>query len=105
MTAIIFHLEVSNVSFLPENTQIKYEHNLLKNFIQDYKQGKIYPPFSNEMQLSDLPNKERTPKIVSFNPKVQIKRINKICHPKTHFDIYLTCLIYDISMREESLLQ
>ena len=105
LRGVILHLEVSSSLLLPENSKIRYEHNLLRNFIQDYKQGKINPLFSNEIQLSDLPQKERTPKIVSFNPKVQIKRIDKVCQPKTHVDIYLTCLLYNVSKREASLLQ
>ena len=105
LRGVILHLEVSSSLLLPENSKIRYEHNLLRNFIKDYKQGKINPPFSNEIQLSDLPQKEKTTRIVSFDPKVQIKKIDKVCQSKIHLNIYLICLLYNVSLKEASLLK
>ena len=104
LKGVLLHLETSS-SLPPANSEIRYEHNLLRNFIKNYKQGKINPPFSNEIQLSDLPQKEKTTRIISFNPKVQIKKIDKVCQSKTHLNIYLICLLYNVSLKEASLLK
>ena len=105
LKGVLLHLETSSSSLPPANSKIRYEHNLLRNFIKDYKQGKINPPFSNEIQLSDLPQRERSTRIVSFDPKVQIKKINKVCQSKTHYNVYHICLLYNVSLKEASLLQ